>query len=172
MNSYSLLWNKRTGLLAMELSPESRRHHCSHKLATTMIHMLSSVLSTYHLYRSFQIHWQLSISGTINWMIHGGSKHNNLIPCNTNQTINNYNIIFFRVIINQPDQHWKIYIPLALLQPANRRYHLVLGHPGSQHLYDTICLRFYHPGLSILCQQYQPPTTVACTITTEDHMVI
>ena len=53
-------------------------------------------------------------------------------------TINNHNIICFREIINQPDQHWKIYIPPALIQPAIRWYHLVLGHPGSQRLYDTI----------------------------------
>ena len=34
--------------------------------------------------------------------------------------INNHNIICFREVINQPDQHWKTYIPPALIQPAIR----------------------------------------------------
>ena len=38
-----------------------------------------------------------------------------------------------------------------------RWYHLVLGHPGSQRLYDTINARFYYPGLSTLCKNYQCP---------------
>ena len=38
-----------------------------------------------------------------------------------------------------------------------RWYHLVLGHPGRQRLYDTINARFYYPGLSTICQQYQCP---------------
>ena len=68
------------------------------------------------------------------------------------KTINNHNIICFRERINQPDQHWKIHIPPALIQPVIRWYHLVLGHSGSHRLYDTICSRFYHPGLSVLHQ--------------------
>ena len=71
------------------------------------------------------------------------------------KTISNHNIICFREIINQLDQLWKIYIPLVLIQPAIRWYHLVLEHPGSQLLYDTIRSKFYHPGLSVLCQQYR-----------------
>ena len=73
------------------------------------------------------------------------------------KTINNHNIICFRKIFNQPDQHRKICIPPALIQPAIRWYYLVLGHPGSQHLQDTIRLRFYNPGLYVLCHQYQCP---------------
>ena len=33
----------------------------------------------------------------------------------------------------------------------------MLGHPGSQRLYGTICSRFHHPGLSVLCQQCRCP---------------
>ena len=73
------------------------------------------------------------------------------------KTINNYDIICFRKIIKYPDKNWKMYTPPTSMQPTIRWDHLVLEHPGSQRLYDTILSRSYHPGLSTLCQQYRCP---------------
>ena len=44
-----------------------------------------------------------------------------------------------------------------MIDTVVRWYHLVLGHPGSQRLYNTINARFFYPGLSTICQQYQCP---------------
>ena len=60
---------------------------------------------------------------------------------------------------NNQSARWTLEVihPSSIIQPAIKWYHLVLGHPGSQRLYDTIHSRFYHPGLWVLCQQYQCP---------------
>lgn len=54
-------------------------------------------------------------------------------------------------------ENWKICLPASLPKPTTRWYHLLLGHPGQQRLYDTIRSRFHHPGLSTACQQYRCP---------------
>ena len=50
---------------------------------------------------------------------------------------------------------WKIALPTTLLQPTVRWYHQVLGHCGSRRLYDTICRRFFVPGLKKVCKELQ-----------------
>ena len=50
------------------------------------------------------------------------------------KTISGQNIICFDKTPDQQvsNQHWKIYLPQALVRQAIRWYHLMLGHPGSQ----------------------------------------
>ena len=55
------------------------------------------------------------------------------------------------------DNKWRIVISPTMIDAVIIQYHLVLGHPGSQRLYDTINARFFYPGLWTLCQQYQYP---------------
>ena len=55
------------------------------------------------------------------------------------------------------DNEWRIVIPKSMIDTVVRWYHLVLGHPGRQRLYDTIRLRFFYPGLSTVCDQYRCP---------------
>jgi transposase InsO family protein len=76
--------------------------------------------------------------------------------------INNINIVCYRQELPIEDNQWRIAIPPTLINSVIRWYHLILGHPGSQRLYDTINARFYYPGLSTLCQQYQCPDN--CTM--------
>jgi transposase InsO family protein len=58
---------------------------------------------------------------------------------------------------NEPEAKWRIAIPNTLTNNIIRWYHLVLGHPGTTRLYDTIRSRFYAPNLYRLCEQYQCP---------------
>ena len=73
------------------------------------------------------------------------------IPCRDNK------ISVGKKELNMNDNEWRIVIPPTMIDEVIRWYHLVLGHPGSQKLYDTINARFFYPGLSTLCQQYQCP---------------
>jgi transposase InsO family protein len=76
--------------------------------------------------------------------------------------INGITIVCYRNQFNIQDNEWKIFIPQTMINQTIRWYHLLLGHPGSTRLYDTITARFHHPGLSTLCQQYQCPDN--CTM--------
>ena len=69
--------------------------------------------------------------------------------------INNISIICKRQEFPLQDDEWRIVIPAAMINNVIRWYHLVLGHPGSQRLYDTINARFFYPGLSTLCKGYR-----------------
>ena len=71
--------------------------------------------------------------------------------------INNITIICYLEQITMIDNQWRIAIPPSMIDDVIRWYHLVLRHPGSQGLYDTINARFFYPGLSTICQQYQCP---------------
>ena len=73
------------------------------------------------------------------------------------KTINNIPIVCYREQPTMDDNEWRIAIPQTMIDDVVRWYHLVLGHPGRQRLYDTINSRFYYPGLSMICQQYQCP---------------
>ena len=57
--------------------------------------------------------------------------------------------------LNMNDNEWRIVIPPTMINEVMQWYHLVLGHPGSQRLFDTINARISYPGLSTMCQQYQ-----------------
>merc|ERR1712177_202732 len=46
---------------------------------------------------------------------------------------------------------WKIVIPETLLPNLLKWYHLVLGHCGSQRLYDTVRSRFFAKSLHRAC---------------------
>ena len=89
------------------------------------------------------------------------------------KTMNNNNIIYFRKITNQLDQHWKVYIPPALIQPAIRWYRLVLGHPGAQVFtaqctWDSTILAYLYYATSTTIDALP---TAACTRTMKDHTV-
>ena len=74
--------------------------------------------------------------------------------------INSSNVICHREnpnVPNSPQQPWRIYLLRSLVMRVVRWYHLALGHPGKQCLYDTIHSRFYHPGLSVICNNCQCP---------------
>ena len=65
--------------------------------------------------------------------------------------------IICAVLPNVGENEWKIFLPNSLVHDAIRWYHLVLGHPGSTRLYDTMKTRFHHPRLSSLCMAYRCP---------------
>ena len=71
--------------------------------------------------------------------------------------INNVMIICYREQLTMNDNGWRIVIPQSMIDTVVRWYHLVLGHPGRQRLYDTINARFFYPGLSTICEQYRCP---------------
>ena len=72
--------------------------------------------------------------------------------------INNINIVCKHEEFTLQDDEWRIVIPAAMIiNHVIRRYHLVLGHPRTKRLYDTINARFFYPGLSTLCKDYRCP---------------
>ena len=71
--------------------------------------------------------------------------------------INNVNIICHLEEFLLQDNVWRIVIPASMINNIIWWYHLVLGHPGSQRLYDTINAQFFYPGLSTLCKDYRCP---------------
>ena len=74
------------------------------------------------------------------------------------KVINGRNLVCYRENANMVDQDdWKIYIPQSLIQNVIRWYHMILGHPGTTCLYDTIRARFYSERLSIHCRDYVCP---------------
>ena len=55
------------------------------------------------------------------------------------KVINGRNLVCYRENTNTVNQDdWKIYIPQPLIQDVIRWYHMILGHPGTTRLYDTI----------------------------------
>ena len=56
--------------------------------------------------------------------------------------INNVTIVCYREQITMTDNQCRIAIPPLMIDDVIRWYHLVLGQPGSQRLYDTINARF------------------------------
>ena len=75
--------------------------------------------------------------------------------------IDNVMIVCYHKQITIADNQWRIAIPPTMIDAVIRWYHLVLGHPESQQLYDTINARFFYPGLSTICQQYRCPDDCA-----------
>lgn len=74
------------------------------------------------------------------------------------RTINNVKVI----IKMENATEWKIILPNAMLHTVIRWYHLLLNHPGSQRLYDTISCQFYNNNLPKLCGKYKCPDN--CTM--------
>ena len=71
--------------------------------------------------------------------------------------IKNITIVCYLEQLTMNDNEWRIGIPPLMIDTVVRWYHLVLGHPGRQRLYDTINAKFFYPGLSIICKRYQYP---------------
>jgi len=82
--------------------------------------------------------------------------------------INNITIVRYREQTTMTDNQLRIAIPSSMIDEVVRWYHLVLGHPESQRLYNTINARFSYPGLSKTCQQYQCPYGCGFDWTVED----
>ena len=56
-------------------------------------------------------------------------------------------ILCYRPELNTPENQWKIAIPDSLLNDTILWHHRVLGHAGSQRVYETIRRLYYHPVL-------------------------
>eukprot|EP00957_Ditylum_brightwellii_P106168 8099052-Ditylum_brightwellii.AAC.1 len=54
--------------------------------------------------------------------------------------------------INNPEGLWRIALSTVLFQPVVAWYHFVLGHCGTNRLYDTIHACFRAPDLQRLCK--------------------
>ena len=67
------------------------------------------------------------------------------------QNVNGTNILCYQ---RNPNENWKICLPLSLVHDTIVWYHLMLGHCGKERLYDTLNARFHHPGLSASCNAY------------------
>ena len=57
--------------------------------------------------------------------------------------LNNVTIVCYREQLTMNDNEWRIVIPPSMIDAVVRWYHLILGHPGRQRLYDTINANFY-----------------------------
>eukprot|EP00957_Ditylum_brightwellii_P128215 9778855-Ditylum_brightwellii.AAC.2 len=57
--------------------------------------------------------------------------------------------------VNDPEKLWRIALPTVLVQPVVAWYHFMLGHCGTNILYDTICARFRAPGLQCMCEEFK-----------------
>ena len=66
------------------------------------------------------------------------------------------------VVVRIEGDKWKIVLPNALLNDVIRWFHLLLNHPGSTRLHDTISSRFYNNNLNRLCKNYICPDN--CTM--------
>ena len=69
--------------------------------------------------------------------------------------VQNRPLICYRKYINDPEGIWKIALPTAIIDRVVTWYHEVLGHCGTNRLYDTIRQHFYYPNLRIKCEEYQ-----------------
>lgn len=50
--------------------------------------------------------------------------------------------------IREPQVPWKIYLPIELVEPMVRWYHLALGHIGTTRLFDTMSMHFHNANLN------------------------
>ena len=69
----------------------------------------------------------------------------------SHQEMERYEVICYTSL---ETRQWKIVIPETLLPNVLRWYHLVLGHCGTQRLYDTVSLRFHGTQLSKRCKEF------------------
>ena len=69
--------------------------------------------------------------------------------------VQNRPLICYRKYINDPEGIWKIALPTAIIDRVVTWYHEVLGHCGTNRLYDTIRQHFYYPNLRIKCEEYR-----------------
>ena len=66
-----------------------------------------------------------------------------------NQLAPNANVICY---LSQPTAPWKICIPDSKLDEIIQWHHTHLGHLGIKHTNDTVALHYYHPCLSVHCE--------------------
>ena len=66
-----------------------------------------------------------------------------------NQHAPNANVICY---LSQPNAPWKICFPDSKLDEIMQWHHTHLGHPGIKRTSDTIALHYYHPHLSLRCE--------------------
>ena len=57
----------------------------------------------------------------------------------------------------EENEDWRLCLPEGLIKESIKFYHLLLGHCGTQRLYDTMRARFHHPGLYTKCESYKCP---------------
>ena len=173
MNYCSSPHNKKTGFLTTGLQSQQWRYLCFRKHATTIIQMLSNVYLTCHPSRSFQINWSFWISKTINWMIHGCSKPNNVIPWDIQSKQSTVTA-------------WSISLKSSINRINNRRYKS-LQHWYNQQSDDTTWCLDIQAYNAYMTHQYTQDSTIlaymhyvnstnalrtaVCTRTMEDHMV-
>ena len=70
------------------------------------------------------------------------------------QYVENKPLICYRKNDGDVEGDWKIALPNSLAPSVVRWYHEMLGHCGSQRLYNTIKERFQYPNLIGLCNSY------------------
>ena len=72
--------------------------------------------------------------------------------------INGQNLVCYRENPNVTNaDEWKIYLPQSMIMDVIRWYHMILGHPGTSRLYDTIRARFHAERLSVHYRDYVCP---------------
>jgi hypothetical protein len=65
----------------------------------------------------------------------------------SHKTINNVEDILRYTKPGDNAANWKIALPEYLIQPTNKWYHQVTGHPGSKRLYGQLRQRYHHRDL-------------------------
>eukprot|EP00957_Ditylum_brightwellii_P194204 14790559-Ditylum_brightwellii.AAC.1 len=57
--------------------------------------------------------------------------------------------------VNDLEGLWRIVLPTVLVQPVVLWYHVILGHCGTNRLYDTVHACFRAPGLQHMCKEFK-----------------
>ena len=67
-------------------------------------------------------------------------------------------LICYRKYIDDNKSVWRIAIPTVLIEPTVRWYHEVLGHCGTNRLYDTMRQHIYSPNMKQLYENHRYET--------------